>query len=139
MAYRISLTERNAGVNGITGLFNSGSDILIYSNATSPPASTPETALPGGSVLLARVPFSSTPFITATTGTGVATGLPLQTTILNSGTAAWFKFVNGSDVALGDGVITTVAVGTGDMLFDNTTFVSGGIVSITDLSISIPM
>jgi hypothetical protein len=138
MPFRISLTERNAGVNGLTGLFTSGSDINIYSNATSQPA-TPETAVPGGSVLLAQIPFSSTAFQTATTGTGIATGLPLSSTVLNSGTAAWFRFVNGSDAALGDGTITTTAVGTGDMLFDNTTFVSGGVVNMTDLSITIPM
>jgi hypothetical protein len=137
MPFRISLTERNAGVNGLTGLFTSGSKINIYGTSSQP--ATPETAVPGPSVLLAQIPFSSTAFITATTGTGIATGLPLTSTVLNSGTAAWFRFINGSSAALGDGTITTTAVGTGDMLFDNTTFVSGGVVNMTDLSITIPM
>ena len=144
MPYRISLTERNAGVNGLTSLFNKGanpnnSKINIYSNATSQPA-TPETAVPGGSVLLASIPFSSTAFQTATTGTGVATGLPLSSTVLNSGTAAWFRFVDGqaSPAALGDGSIT-INGGGGDMTFDNITFVSGGTVQMSDLSITVPM
>lgn len=144
MSYRIALTERNGGVNGITALFNKGgnpsnSTINIYSSATSQPA-TPETAVPGGSVLLSQVPFSSTAFQTATTGTGIATGLPLTASVVNSGTAGWFRFFTGAStpLALGDGTITLTAA-SGDMTFNNVTFVSGGTVSISALSISIPM
>ena len=144
MAYRISLTERNAGVNGLTALFNKGANpnnakIRIYSNATSQPA-TPETAVPGGSVILSDIPFSSTAFSTATTGTGIATGLPLSSTVINSGTAGWFRFFDGaaSPAALGDGTVTLTGSG-GDMTFDNVTFVSGGVVNITNLTLTIPM
>lgn len=144
MAYRISLTSRNAGVDGLTSLFNKGAlpsnaKISIYGTTTQP--ATPETAVPGGSVLLADVSFSSSAFLASVGGTGVASGLPMEGTVLNTGTAAWFRFYNGaaSPAALGDGNITTVASGTGDMLFDNISFVSGGIVRMTALSISIPM
>lgn len=145
MPYRISLTERNAGTDGLTSLFNKGAlpsnaKTVIYSNATSQPA-TPETAVPGGSVILTELSFSSSAFFASVGGTGVASGLPIAGPVLNSGTAAWFRFYNGaaSPAALGDGSITTVASGTGDMLFDSITFVSGGIARITSLSLTIPM
>src|SRR5688500_2408877 len=137
MPYRISLTTRNAATNSIVNLFTSGSKIRIYGTTTQP--ATPETAVPGGSVLLAEIAFAATPFPTATTGTTTDNSLPLTTTIAASGTAAWFRFINGASAALGDVTITTIAVGTGDMLFDNTNFVVGGTVNITDLSITVPM
>ncbi len=144
MAYRISLTERNAAVDGLTALFNKGanpsnSTINIYSTATSQPA-TPETAVPGGSVLLAQIPFSSTAFAASAGGTGIANALPIQSSVVNSGTAGWFRFFTGAGTpaSLGDGTVTLNGGG-GDMTFDNITFVSGGTVSISNLSISVPM
>jgi hypothetical protein len=144
MAYRISLTERDAAVNALTGLFNKGanpsnSTINIYSNASSQPA-TPETAVPGGSVLLAQIPFSSTAFAASNGGTGLANALPLQSSVVNSGVAGWFRFYTGAGTPapLGDGTVT-VNGGGGDMTFDNINFVSGGTVSISALSISVPM
>jgi hypothetical protein len=144
MPYRISLTERGAAVSALTGLFNKGanpgpSTINIYSNATTQPA-TPETAIPGGSVLLSQIPFSGTAFLAQVNGTATASGLPLQAPVINSGVAEWFLFADGaaSPNPLGNGTVSLTGSG-GDMTFDNTTFVSGGIVSITNLSITVPM
>jgi hypothetical protein len=144
MAYKIALTQRNAAVLAVTNLFDKGarpavSTLRIYSNATSQPSS-PESAVPGGSVLLAQVPLAVDAFADPVTGTGVANSLPLQTPVINSGTAAWFRFYTGeaSPAALSDGTVT-VTGGGGDMTFDNVTFVSGGTVSIAGLSITIPM
>jgi hypothetical protein len=141
MAYEISLASRNAAVNALTALYTTTSKIRVYSNATSKPA-TPETAVPGGSITLVDVNFAATAFPSASAGSATATGLPgtpLTATIATSGTAGWFRTFNGAGTALGQGTITTTAVGTGDMLFDSTSFVAGGIVNITDFTITVPM
>lgn len=144
MPYRIALVQRNSAVTAVTALFNKGANpsnttIRIYSNATSQPAS-PEVAPAGGSVILSEIPFAATAFNAVVTGTGTAAGLPLQAPVLNSGTAGWFRFYTGASTpaALGDGTIT-VNGGGGNMTFDNINFVSGGTVSISGLSITIPM
>lgn len=143
MPYRISLTERNAAVNGLTGLFNKGgnpsnSTINIYGSSSQP--ATPETAVPSSGVLLVKIPFSSSAFANSVGGTGIANALPLQATIINSGTAEWFRFFTGESTpsSLGDGSITISGSG-GDMTFNSIDFISGGTVSISNLSISIPM
>ena len=144
MPYRIAVIERTAVIDGLTALFNKGANpnnavIQIYSNATSQPA-TPETAIPGGSILLATIPFSSTAFAAAVTATGIANGLPISGSVIADGTPAWFRFLDGqaSPRALGDGSITLKGSG-GDMTFNNLAWVSGGSAVVTNLSITEPM
>lgn len=143
MLFRIALTERNAAVNATTSLFNKSGNpnpttLNIYSNATSPPSGSPEATLPSGSVLLSVVPMSSVAFATANGGTGLAYALPLQAFAINSGVAGWFRFLDGqsSPAVLCDGDISQTG-GSGVMTFDNINFVSGGIVQIPDLTVSI--
>jgi hypothetical protein len=96
MSYHIAVTERNASVNGMTALFNKGANpnpasINFYSNSTTQPA-TPETAVPGGAVILSTINFVSGAFTSAVGATGVANSLPLSGNVLVTGTPGWFRF-----------------------------------------------
>lgn len=144
MAFRLSILDRNAGVNGLTSLFNKGSNpstssINIYSNATSESAA-PESGVPGGSVVLVNIPFSGSAFLPASGGIATASGLPLQSYITNTGTAGWFSLIDGeaSPVILGVGTVTVTGA-SGDLTFNSVGFISGGLASITNLTLSIPM
>jgi hypothetical protein len=145
MAYRISFIERNAALNGAGAQFNQGgnpavSSINIYSTATSQPA-TPETGVPGGSVLLVNVPFNATAFNSAVSGVMTANALPFSGTVTTTGTAGWFSFITGASGTppmLSNGTVS-VNGGSGDMTFDNINFVLNGVVVINGLSISQPM
>jgi hypothetical protein len=144
MPYRIALIERDAIVNAFTALFNKGANpstsfINIYSNATSQPA-TPETAVPGGSVLLAQIPFSSAAFAASAGSTGVANALSLHAPVINTGTASWFRCFTGASTpaALADGSVT-LAAASGDMIFDNVNFISGASVVLSNFAVWEPM
>lgn len=143
MAFKLSILDRNAGVNGLCGLFNKGSNpnsasLNIYSNSTSQPGA-PESGIPPSGVLLVQVPFSGTAFLPASGGVAVASGLPLSALITNTGTASWFRFYDGqgTPAALGDGNVTVTGA-SGDLTFNSIGFISGGLCQITNLSLSIP-
>jgi len=55
-----------------------------------------------------------------------------------SGTAGWFRAYDSNAVAIVDGDITTTAVGTGDMLLDDTAIVAGGTIAISSWVVNMP-
>lgn len=136
-ALKISTSLRNALANQITtkldtGSTNSQARLLIRTG--SPPAN-PETAASG--TLLATVLLHTPPsFGSASTGVITADTIG-NVTVAASGTAGWFRIVDKDNNAMIDGDITATGGG-GDITFDNITFVSGGTVAISSLTITVP-
>jgi hypothetical protein len=145
VSYHITIAERNAINNTFCGFFNQGgnpdvSKINIYSDATARPASA-DNAVPNGSVLLAQLSFQATAFPASSSGTVTANGLPFSSSILQTGTASWFRPFTGanSPASLGDGAITQTGTSpSGEMVFDNISFISGGIVNLSTFNITVP-
>jgi hypothetical protein len=162
MAFRLATTAQNAACDAIVDLIDSGStvaagSIVIFSSPTTPaqPAN-PQTAAQSTDVPLVRIVFNNPAFGSSSSGTASLVVSPAVTaTVLNTGTAYWFRVYNrsyagnttGSNVVSGgfsvtgavfDGLITATGGG-GDMTFDNTSFVASGTATISSMSITVPM
>jgi hypothetical protein len=145
MAFRLSNASKDAMVNGLGPLANSGS-VKIYgpaSGAALPQPATPDTAIVSGTngSLLVSIPFATTAFTTSSGGAGSIglNGGAITATVTASGTASWARvFKTDGTTALFD-VDITVTGGGGSMTFDNINFVLGGNASISTMTISVPM
>ena len=136
MAYRASVLSRNASLVGLTSLFNVSPTLNIYSTATSQPA-TPEAGVPTSSVLLVSISMPSPTFGTPSAAVATANSVPYSGIVSASGAAGWFSFVSSGNM-VGNGTVTLNGA-SGDMTFDNTSFVVNGVVIVTGLSIAQPM
>jgi hypothetical protein len=137
MATRITQAAAKASLDALTALLNGGGYIEIRTGAQ--PA-TANTAASG--TLLGTLPLTNpTAFGAATTASpsvATANAITSDTSADNSGTAGWFRAYTSGAAAVIDGNITTTAVGTGDMLLDDTNIVAGGTIAITSWTISKP-
>lgn len=128
---------REATCNAAVDLIDAGAaegTLRIYTG--SPPAS-PEDAATG--TLLAELTFSDPAFGAASTsGTATANAITDDSSANTSGVAGWFRIADSDGNALWDGTISTVGGG-GDIEFDDTDFVAGGIVGIDSLTLTYPM
>lgn len=129
MAISITDTVRNAGVAAVGATFNSGA-INVYSGTVPANAGV---AL-GAQVLLAEVTVAATAFGAASAGSINLAGVPLSdNSINNSGTASFFRMIQGTNVLQG-----TVGTAATDMIVDNTSFVLGGVFTINSMSVTLP-
>lgn len=129
MAITITDTIRNGGVTGATDLLASGA-VNVYSGAVPANAGT---AL-GAQVLLAEVTLGATPWTAASAGSRSLAAVPLSdNSINNSGTASFFRIIQGSHVLQG-----TVGTAAADMIVDSVSFVEGGVFTINSLSVTMP-
>jgi len=80
---------------------------------------------------LAHIPLQAT---AGTVASGVLTfNTPMTASAAASGTATWARLTNSGGTAQAD---MTVGLGSSDINFDSVTFVSGGTVSVTSLTIT---
>jgi hypothetical protein len=128
MAFEGALATRNAAVNAVTALCNSGF-IEVYSG-TRP--ATPDTAL-SGNTLLATLTFGSTAFGAGSSGVATANAITSGTAAA-TGTAAWARIYK-SD---GTTVVGDCNVGTSgsDINFPTLSFVSGETISCSSLTLT---
>lgn len=84
--------------------------------------------------LLSQHTCSASAFGTASSGVLTLNSIASNTSANGTGAATWFRVIqsvaNGSGHVF-DGSVTSVATGTGDMLLDNTSIISGGTVAIS--------
>lgn len=144
MSFRLgnnaSNSVRVASTNAIvacpnTGTTNTTGRILIYSG--SQPA-TPETTATGG--LLVTINFANPAYGTANTSAlaDLAGGTAITATVTATGTAGWFRVTDRNNNQCWDGSVGLSGSGA-DLIFDDTSFVTTGTVTISSLSISSPM
>jgi hypothetical protein len=128
MAFEGALASRNAAVNAVTALCNSGF-VEVYSG-TRP--ATPDTAL-SGNTLLATLTFGATAFGAGSSGVATANAITSGIAVATN-TAAWAR-VYRSD---GSTVVGDCNVGTSgsDMNFPTLSFVIGEIISCTSLTLT---
>lgn len=136
----ISQAAAAAACNGIVDLLDASSPTPGYieiRDGTKP--ADPDTAATG--TLLATCTLSDPAFGAATTASpsvATANSISDDTSADASSTATWFRAYDGGGTAVIDGDVSTVAAGTGDLQLDDTSIVTGGTVSITSWTVSMP-
>jgi hypothetical protein len=137
LATRISNAAAIAACNAITALLNTGGagKVRIYDGTQ---ATDPDTAV-GAQVKLAELTLSATAFPTAVDNTGKATATANAITADSSadatGTASWFRAINGAGTAVIDGSVGTSGA---DMNLNNVSITLGANVSISSWTFTIP-
>lgn len=89
----------------------------------------------GAQVLLAEPVFNATAFGAASNGVATANAITDDSSADATGTAAWFRIVNGSGTTILDGTVGTSGE---DLNLNTTSIVSGATVSITAFSVTMP-
>lgn len=127
---RMSNASVNEEADRLAVLANSGY-IRIYDNGAARPAG-PDTAVPGGSVLLAELRFGATAFGAAASGVITANAITPDSSANAGGTASWYRALKSDgSTALWDGEVGTA---TADIILNSITIGLGATVSITALT-----
>ena len=135
---KISTTARNAAGDSIVSLIEVGATypngyIEIRSGSVPPnPQSSPADGL-----LLATLGLSSPAFQPFSNGSSIANTIGEDNNIDNTGIASWARFYNKDGGAVFDATITAVGGG-GDIQFDSTNFIKGGVVRVNSLTAVMP-
>jgi len=127
---QIAIAGRNAAINAVNALINSGTVEI----RTGAPASV--DSAPTGTVL-ATFTLGNPAFGTASAGSSSA-NLPSDATASASGTAAHYVVKDSSGNVERNGTAGTSGTPVPDMILNNTTFTTGDTVSITSWSFSQP-
>jgi hypothetical protein len=133
LAYTVGLREDQ--LDQITAAIGTSGLVRIYDDSAARPAG-PGTAVPGGSVLLAELPLSSTAAAAAGTPTpGVLTfnSITDEDSAPGDGDALWFRVTTSGGTGVIDGDVGTAA---SDLNLNSVSITSGGTVSITSFEIT---
>lgn len=134
MAKKTNLSNdaRSAGVDAIVDLLGPNPRLKIYTGTM--PAS-PSTGL-SGNTLLANFELDDPAFAAAVNGVASAETFD-DVTALADGTATWCSLTTAGGARKIEGTVG-VSAGTYNLVVNTTTFVTGGLVSISSLTITIP-
>lgn len=132
----MSMVACKAGLDAITALVTATADVKIYTGAQ--PATT-LTAASG--TLLSTLVMNATPF-PANSSSGTSDGLATatansitsDTNAANTGTAGYFRIINGSSVVIFQGNCGTAGC---DLNFNTTAITAGDTVSITSFKVTL--
>ncbi len=129
MAYRLKISTANAGLNGVTAKFPSGSICVIYKNTIPTDADTATS----GQTVLATITTAAD--FAAASARSAAKGGTWQDASADGGSAdapTWFRLKNAADTERIDG---TAGVGSGDMSFDGS-ITAAQVVTVTAFTIT---
>ena len=131
---RITNATASAACDAIVDRLDTGGagTCKIYT-ATIP--ATADTAL-GAQTLLATLTFSATAFGSASNGVATAASITSDSSADATGTAAWARWANGSATTILD---CTVGTSGDDINFATVAFVSGAVISISSLTVTVPL
>ena len=138
MTSRISTAAARDACDGIVDQLDAGTGAGYIEIRTGAQPATVATAASG--TLLGTLALSDPAFGNATLAApsvATASAITDDSSADNSGTAGWFRAYDGDDNGVIDGNITTTAVGTGDMLLDDTDIVAGGVIEITSWTFTV--
>lgn len=133
MSLQFSTTYRNGMLDELATVLGGSEVIKIF---TGSPPSNCATA-DSGTKLVEYDLAGSGDWNAASGGTKTLASLPLSTTAVNTGTAGYFRFYDGSANCHMQGTITATGGG-GDMPLDNTSINSGQTVNITGFTLTAP-
>lgn len=134
MAYRLSTNTRNKACDAIVDEIDAGSGAGIIAVRTGTQPTNVGDADTG--TLLGTLTFSDPAFGAASTGVATASAITSDTSADNSGTAGHFRVKDSNAAIHSDG---TCGQGTGDLSFDNSTIVSGGVIAISSFTVTVPI
>jgi hypothetical protein len=132
MGLRLSPAARNAAGDAITALLNAGGAGTIDIRTGAQPTD-PATAATG--TVLATFTLPATAFAAFTSGTGNLNTVAAVTASA-TGTAGWFRMKNNAGTGVIDGTVGTSGA---ELNLTTTSIQSGGNVSITGGSLSMPV
>ena len=134
MAYRLSTDTRNKSCDAIVDDIDTGGGagkILIRTGVQPTNVGDPDTG-----TLLGTCVFSATAFGAASVGVATAAAITSDSSADASGTAGHFRIKDFADAIHSDG---TCGQGTGDISFDNSVVVAGGVIAISSISVTVPI
>ena len=131
MALTLSVTARNAACDAVVDLLDTGA-----TDATGDLTINADSAGAPGTVLV-TVNLQNPAFGNAASGTASANGLPLQGTVTNSGTAAWFVVRDRNNAEVFRGTVTATGGG-GDMEISNTSLTANETVQVQTFDVTMP-
>lgn len=135
MATRITGAEQNA----ITDLVVDRADaaatagkLRIYTG--SQPADADDAA---SGTLLVEIELDDPAWGAAASGSAALAGTPVSNTAAATGTAGWFRVLDGDDTTVFDGAVTATGGG-GELELDNTSITAAQTVHVNSLAASMP-
>lgn len=136
---RIAVARRNAALDTFITPANSGL-LRIYDDSAARPADA-DTAVPGGSILLAELTMNATSFPAASSGTLTANAITDESSAPASGDALWARlFQSNGTTAICDFGVTTSAPSDGtELQLPSLTIAAGQVVSASSLVINFPV
>jgi hypothetical protein len=132
MAYRLSTAARNAACDGIVDGIDAGAGpgtIAIRTGAQPTNVGDADTG-----TLLGTCTFSDPAFGAAASGVATASAITSDTSADASGTAGHFRIKDSTPAIHSDG---TCGQGSGDLSFDNSVIVSGGVIAISSMTVTV--
>lgn len=133
MAFRLSTATRNAACDAIVDSIDAGGPGLLRVRTSTQPTNVGDAE---NGTLLGTLTFSATAFGASSTGVATASSITSDTSADASGTAGHFRILTGASVALMDG---TCGQGSGDLSFDNSVIVSGGVIAVSSFTVTVPI
>lgn len=134
MAYRLATDTRNKGCDAIVDDIDAGSGAGTIAIRTGSQPTNVGDADSG--TLLGTLTFSDPAFGSASTGTATASSITSDSSADNSGTAGHFRIKDSDANIHSDG---TCGQGSGDLSFDNSAIVAGGVIAISSLTVTQPI
>ena len=139
MAIKLIATLANTMLDLISTDIDDGAGngtIKVYNDGAAQPAN-PDTAVPGGSVLLATLTFSDPTVAAGATGSLLTFDTISDDTSADAtGTALWARILDTAGSAVFD-IDVTATGGGGGLEFNTTSFVAGKVVSISSFTIAL--
>lgn len=133
MAFRLGTAARDAACNGIVDLLDVGGTATCRIRTGSQETNVGDADT---GTLLGTCTYAATAFGASSTGTATAASITSDTSADASGTAGHFRNYTGGGIANSDG---TCGQGSGDMSFDNSVIVAGGVIAITSFTVTVPI
>lgn len=133
---KISTSARNGATNGIVDLIDAGSGAGTIEIRTGAPPTNVADADSG--TKLATLTFSDPAFGNSSTGVATASAITSDTSADASGVAGHFRVKDSDGNVIMQGTAGETA-DTPNMVFDNKTFVAGGVVAISSFTYSTPI
>lgn len=129
---KISDAARNAMVDALVDLLDAGGAGALTFRTGSAPTNTTDA---DSGTLLATCPFSATAFGAASGGTATAAAITSDTSVDASGTPGHFRAKSGAGTVIFQGSVGTSGA---DANFNSVTWVSGGTVAISSMTVTQP-
>lgn len=134
MTYRLSTNARNVACDAIVDAIDAGAGAGTIAIRTSTQPTNVGDADSG--TLLGTLTFSDPAFGSAATGVATASAITSDTSADTSGTAGHFRIKDSTPTIHSDG---TCGQGSGDLSFDNSVIVAGGVIAISSMTITVPI